>query len=233
MLLFVILSSVLCCAETPSDIANEPHYHLLLKNEQVRIFGLTLERGEQAYVQHDHNFLTITLQDCEVILWQGVQAPIQNFPFRQGDVRFTYGGMAIGIRNDRDAEYRNIIVEFLSPKVESIGYQGNSGTWGYTEGGMNLPADPHVKNIGGFDLQAAFVEEAQLLPDDLFPTPKKPADELMIPITDVDLKSQDTRIRKTTGQVFWMGAGRESDLANNGADPQSFVVVQFWKQPSE
>ena len=52
-----------------------------------------------------------------------------NFHFSQGDVRFYSGGRAIGMRNDRTTDYRNITVEFLDPKVTNYGYQAYSGTW--------------------------------------------------------------------------------------------------------
>jgi hypothetical protein len=44
-----------------------------------------------------------------------------------GELHFFFGGLAHGIRNDSNAEYRNVTVEFLDPQVTNYGYRYESG----------------------------------------------------------------------------------------------------------
>jgi hypothetical protein len=213
-------------AEDPADITSEPHYHLLLQNNQVRVFELRLRPTEKAYVRHDHNFLTVTLQDCEMVMWAQGQSDIQNFRFNQGDVRFAYAGPARGIRNDRSSEYRNITVEFMNPKVSTFGYQSNIGVWDYGSSGLNPPVDPHKNFKSDLDLSEAVASDVQLLQGDTLEPPDKGSAELLIATTDIDLKAgSDIHIRKSSGDIVWLGGDRKRDLFNSVPDPARFVIV--------
>jgi hypothetical protein len=190
-LLAVIFFAGFATAQSTPDMASAPHYRLLLSNNQVRVFAVTLRPTERTMARHDHNFLVITLQDCEVIIWPEGASDITNFRFSQGDVRFGLGGRASGIRNDKTTAYRNVTVEFLDPKVTSYGYQ--------------------------------------LLSRDTLPPPEeKSGPELLIPITDIDLKSSEyERIRKSSGDAVWIPAGRKSAPLNATADAGRLVLINF------
>lgn len=223
-----LLAALPASAQTPADITSDPHHHLLLENDQVRVFAVTVRATERAYVRHQHNFLVVTLQDCESVMWAEGQSDILNFRFNQGDVRFFFGGPARGLRNDHTSEYHNITVEFLNPKVTTYGYQPNLGGWQYGGGVLNPPVDPRAKFVNTMQLGAAAASDVQLLPGDVFPTPEKEAAELLIPVTDVDLKTQDgNRIRKSPGEVVWIGPDHKTKLVNNGAGPARFVIVEL------
>src|SRR3954469_6443015 len=51
---------------TPEDASKDPHYRILLENAQVRVFALSLPPGAQSFVRHEHNYLTVTLEETEV-----------------------------------------------------------------------------------------------------------------------------------------------------------------------
>ena len=77
-------------------------------------------------------------------------------------------------------------------------------------------------------LGAASVTDVQLLSRDPFPPPEKPGAELLIPVTDIDLKAGEyERIRKSSGDVVWIPAGRKSTFLNATTEPMRFIVVQF------
>jgi hypothetical protein len=213
-------------AEVAADIASEPHYQMLLQNSQVRVFELRLRPTEKAYVRHEHNFLTVTLQDCEMVIWAQGQSDIQNFRFNQGDVHFAYAGPARGIRNDRSSVYRNITVEFMNPKVTTFGYQAREGTWDYGSSGLNPPVDPHKKFKSDLDIGEAIASDVQLLQGDTLEPPGMGYAELLIATADIDLKAgSDIHIRKSSGDIVWLGADRKRDLFNSVPDPARFVMV--------
>jgi hypothetical protein len=72
------------------------------------------------------------------------------------------------------------------------------------------------------------VHDVQLLSRNPFPPPEKPGAELLIPVTDVDLKAGEyERIRKSSGTAGWIPAGRKATFLNATADPIRLIVVQF------
>ena len=226
-LLFLLLTP-LTWAQTAPDMASAPHYRQLLVNNQVRVFALTLRPLERTMARHDNNFLVIALLNSDVVIWPEGESDIVNFHFSQGDVRFDLAGRAIGMRNDRTTEYRNITVEFLDPKVTNYGYQNHSGTWDYGAVSVAPPVDPHARFMDSLSLGAANVNDIQLLSRDPFPPPEKPGPELLIPVTNVDMKAGEyERIRKGSGEPVWIPAGRKTTFLNATAEPIRFVEVLF------
>lgn len=231
-LALLLLLAPLAWAQTAADITNEPHHHLLLQYDQVRVFALTLKPTEQSYTRHEHNFLLVTLQDSELVIWSEGQSAVQSFRLPRAETRFVFGGRAVGFRNDRSEEYRGVIVEFLSPKVTTYGYQAQSGTWDYASGAINSPVDPHVKFMNGMQLGTASAVDVQLLANDSFPAPDKTSAELLIPISEVDFRAQeDEHIRRQPGEIVWIPAGRKVPLVNSSAQPARFVDVELRAQP--
>jgi hypothetical protein len=230
LLLLLLFVALRVSAQTPMDIASEPHHHLLFENSEVRVFAVSLRPSERAYVRRQHNFLVVTLQDCEMVMWAEGQSDILNFRFNQGDVRFLFGGPARGVRNDHNSEYRNITVEFLNPKVTTYGYQPNIGGWQYGGSVLAQPVDPRAKFVDILRLGEATAKDVQLLAGDALPAPDKDVSELIIPVTDVDLNSESGRMRKSQGEVAWI-AGRQRDLVNRDALPARFIVVELKHAP--
>lgn len=228
-----VLAGLLACpleiqAQTAADIASEPHHRLLLENAQVRVFEVSLRPTEKAFVKHDHNFLAVTLTDSEMVMWAQGQADIQNFRFNRGDVRFFFSGPPRGLRNDRTTPYRNVTVEFLNPKVTTYGYQPTTGGWDYGGSTLNAPVDPQAKFSSQLNLGEATAIDVQLLQGDAYEPPEKPAAELLIPVTDVSLRAEsDNHIRKSSGDVVWIPAGRKFKLMNTDSQPARFVVVEL------
>ena len=230
MAVFLYLSvfPILAQEPPPDDITAEPHYHLLLSNNQVRVFEVALRPTEHAFVRHGYNFLVITLQDCEMVMWNQGESQIVSFRFNEGDTRFFYAGPVRGLRNDQSSEYRNITIEFLNPKVTTFGYQANTGKWNYGSSAANLPVGSKKEFRSSLDLGEATAGVVQLLQRDTLPPPDKGVSELLVPVTDLDLlNGSDIHIRKSPGEGWWIGRGRKNDLMNVSPDPARFVLVEL------
>ncbi len=227
-LLMLLLCAPLTWAQSSPDMASAPHYRQLLANDQVRVFALTLRPLARTMARHDRNFLVVALLDSDVVIWPEGESDIVDFHFNQGDVRFYSAGRALGIRNDRTSEYRNLTVEFLDPKVTNYGYQASSGGLDYGPASVGPPVDPHARFMNSISLGPVTVSDVQLLSRDPLSPPEKPGAELLVPVTDIDLKAGEyERIRKSSGDVVWIPAGRKSTLLNATADPERFIVVLF------
>jgi hypothetical protein len=225
LLLFVALFAT---AQTATDMASDPHHQLLLENSQVRVFEVSLRPNEQSFVSHEHNFLMVTLQDCEIVMWPEGRSDIQSFRLGEGDVRLLFGGRARGLCNQRNTTYRSVTVEFLDPKVTTYSYQRNSGAWDYGDSVLRPPVDPHAKFANSLNLGAATATDVQLFSGDFLPLPERLTAELLIPVSDVDFKTEgDTHMRKSSGEALWIPAGRKFKLVNVASEAAHFVVVEF------
>ena len=163
---------------------------------------------------------------CELVIWSAGQSDILNFRLDAGDMRFQFGGVATGLRNDRSLECRLMIVEFLDPKVTTYGYQPSSGGWDYGANVVPAAVDPRAKYETTLSLEGVRLKRVQLLAGDDLPQPSGKADEVLIALTDVDLSVGDKKIRKSVGEVISL-PGREKKLMNAGKDPARFGALEF------
>jgi hypothetical protein len=224
--------AVSAAGQSAVDMSADPHHHLLLQNEQVRVFEVRLRQSEQSFVRHENNFLVVTLTDSDVVMWPEGRSDIESYRFGAGDVRFFFGGRAIGTRNNQTGEYRSITVEFLDPAVTTFGYQAGSGEWNYGDSVLRPPVDPHAKFSNSLDLSAAIASDVQLLAGDLLAAPENPSSELLIAVTDFDLRGAvDLHTRKSSGEVVWLDPGRKYAMRNASAEAARFVWIEIPVKP--
>ena len=211
--------------KTAVQITADPHYQLLMANEQVRVYSLVLPPGAESFVRHEHNYLTVTLADCNPIFWKNDESPIQHFQVPKGGLHFFLGGLAHGIRNDSNAEYRNVSVEFLDPQVTNYGYRYESGKYDFGPVALNPPVDPEGHFVNSLNLEKAEAKDVQLLPQQTLPAASGP--QLLIATTALNLSARaDRRISLHPGDVLWRESS-EPALANTGPVRARFAVVEF------
>lgn len=184
LLLSLLLFGCTVAGQTAADLDSERHYHLLLENSSVRVFRMTLHPDESALVRFQRTFMTIALQDGEIIVWDEGKSPIQHFQIHKGETSFhclslicatpeqLAKGVSGGYRNDRQKDYGNITVELLDP---NIGWNAPQGA--------GLTGSPGATFLGG-----AILADVQLQPGESLPAPEKRGAELIIPLSDIDLK---------------------------------------------
>lgn len=89
-----------------SDVAQPPR--LLLENDRVQVYAVNIPAGQQAFIRHPHNFLTVTLDDSQMVMWQEGFSADASFRINRGDYRsqkWEYGSNALGPPADRRAGF--------------------------------------------------------------------------------------------------------------------------------
>ena len=122
--IWILLSASILLAQqqTQTEITAEPHHNLLLENDSVRAFAVTIPPREGTQLtRHEHNFLVVTFQDSEIASWAEGEAGVLTYRFRTNDIHFYFGGQARAMRNDTSSAYHNLTVEFLNPRVTTYG----------------------------------------------------------------------------------------------------------------
>jgi len=214
----------------PAEITQDPHYRILMENAQVRVFALTLPPGAQSFVRHEHNYLTVQLEDHEAIMWKNNESPIQHFRAPAGEIHFFLGGSAHGIRNDSNTELRNVTVEFMDPKVTVYGYRFESGNYDFGPNVLTPPVDPEGHFANSLDLEKAVARDVQLLPGESLPATKRAS--LVIAVTPLQLAGgAGQKISLKTGEVLWRETG-ETVLTNTAPGRERFAIVEF-RLPTE
>jgi hypothetical protein len=216
--------------QTPLDADDESHHHLILKNDLVRVSGVSIPAGEEVYVRHRHNFLTVSLEGSRMVMWTEGTSPGLVFPINAGDTRFFLGGAALGMRNDSKATYENITVEFLDPQVTNYGFQyyrAAGQQWDYGSSALAPPPDAQSGFVHALSLQRAVVKDVRLLPGAQLAPPDRAGKELLIAVSDLNLASAGRgEMRKLPGEIAWLD-GRSAELVNRGTAPARFVVVEL------
>jgi quercetin dioxygenase-like cupin family protein len=121
--LFLLALSVSAQAPAPAPLAHgdmpgEPHHHLKIENEYVRVYYVEVPPHENTQLhQHDHDYIFVTLGDSDVINAVRDKAEV-HFVLKDGETHFTRGGFAHVARNLADTPFRNVTIELLDPQGE-------------------------------------------------------------------------------------------------------------------
>ena len=214
----------------PQDPAVEPHHRLTFTNDRVRVFALDIPGGQDVYVRHQRNFLTVTLAGGRMVMWAEGTSPETVFAINTGDTRFFLGGPALGMRNAGKDDYKSIVVEFLDPQVTNYGFQYNRAdgqNWDYGSSALAPAPDAASGFVHALSLRRATVRDVRLLAGEQLPASPIAVKQLVIAVTDLNLGSEPGfNFTKAGGEIVWLEA-RKSGLINRGAAAARFVVVEL------
>jgi hypothetical protein len=113
--LLLLTFSVSAQAPTAVPIAKEPHHHLVLENEYVRVFRVSVP-GHDATLLHQHDvpYVYVSLGPADVI--NAVQGkPEAHLVMADGQVGYSRGGFAHIARTDT-VPFNNVTIELLKPQ---------------------------------------------------------------------------------------------------------------------
>jgi hypothetical protein len=105
-------------APTPVPIPKEPHHHLVLENEYVRVFRVSIP-GHDATLLHQHDvpYIYVSLGPADVI--NAVQGkPEARIVMADGQVGYSPGHFAHIARTDAGSSFDNVTIELLKPQGE-------------------------------------------------------------------------------------------------------------------
>lgn len=101
-----------------TPITNEPHHHLVLTTDRVRVFDVHVAPHTVTLMhQHDYDYLFITLGDATVTSARQGDGTSQ-LVLKDGEVRFSKGGFAHTASDDGDQPFHNVTIELLHPSTK-------------------------------------------------------------------------------------------------------------------
>jgi hypothetical protein len=116
--LLLLTFSLNAQAPTAVPIPKEPHHHLVLENDYVRVFRVSVPAHEATLLhQHDVPYLYVSLGPANVI--NAVQGkPETHLVMADGQLGYSPGHFAHIARNESDLPFNNVTIELLKPQDE-------------------------------------------------------------------------------------------------------------------
>ncbi len=226
LLVLVPLVAVAIFAQTQEvEITSEPHHHLALENQYVRVFKVEVAPHAPTLMhRHRHDYLMVTLGDSHVSNEVEGKAPV-DLKLSDGETRFASGNFAHVARNVSDQPFRNVTIELLQDdKVRTA-----PSPWPMEGGDKDFPGG-HLKVL--FVRDAARVSEIDLQPGATQPSHRHEGPFLVVAITDLDFRSeregqQPITTHMKAGDIKWLAGGYTHTLTNKGSSSARHVIVEF------
>ncbi|HUK13953.1 MAG TPA: hypothetical protein VLW17_11690 [Thermoanaerobaculaceae bacterium] len=231
--LLLALPCSLALAQGPVEITSEPSHHLVLENDAVRVFAVTVNPGASTLVhRHAHDYIAVALGDSEILNTKAGAAPVK-VAFKDGGVGFGAAGLVHAVADAGSGPFRNITVELLGP---TTGERACSASCDVSPpcAAADKSTCPVVEELLTSDQWS--VRRLTLPPGGHEARHTHAASYLVVPVTDADLRRTDAsgavvEAHVAAGQVSWSKPVTH-EVTNVGAKPAVVVVLQFNAKPA-
>lgn len=234
VLVLVFASSLLLTAQTAAapavEITAEPDHHLAFKNEYVRVFELEVAPNASTLLHHHrHDYIYVNLGISQVENDVQGKPPVK-LTLQDGETHFVPGGFVHLGKNLSDRPFRNVTIELLQDEKARHAAPPKWGVNGDDDRGL------HVLNGGTVDIlfakDGARVSDLELQPGGVLPKHHRAGPQLLVAVTDVDLRVDvegkgPTQIQLKAGDVSWEKGGATHALTNIGKQNAKLITVEF------
>lgn len=223
-----LFSAIVMFAQAPSavEITAEPSHHLALQNEYVRAFKVEVPPHDATLMHHHgHDYMFVILGASQVENDVEGKPPV-TLKLNDGETRFTPGNFSHIAKNLADTPFRNVTVELMQ---DEAAHKNSPPKWD-EERGVDV-YDGGTRDIL-FVKDGVRVSETNLQPGATIPSHHHHGPHLLIPVTDLDLRSDVTGkppkiSHSRAGEVEWIPGGYTHTLMNAGKTAAKFVTVEF------
>ena len=233
----LLLATLVLIAQTEVEITNEPHHHLSLENEYVRVFDVEVPAHTDTLMHiHHHDYVFVTIGASDVINEEKGKPPV-TLHLQDGETRLLSAPLTHIAHNQTDRPFINSTIELLYPtrvakECATKNCVVKPANWDDTRGVSVLPAG--TKQIL-FANQGVRASEIELQPaGSVTLTHAGPC--LLVAVGDVDLRSEAKGDRVAappasdhvgSGKSKWLSGYHARMLTNSSQHPAKFVVLEF------
>jgi len=226
--LLFLATATLAQQQQAVEITSEPSHHLVLQNEFVRVFDVTVAPKATTLVhRHGHDYVFVTLGDADVINARVGEKPVP-LHLKDGEVHYTPGNFAHAALNESDRPFHNITIELLQPSanVKTCSEACVTRQFKCPDGG-NLCAESEKRiSSDQWTMSMVTLPASSRLEKHTHSSP-----HLVIAVSDIDLTSQSdsgsNNLKRQPGGLAWVPAGVTHTLANNSDKSVQFVTLEF------
>jgi quercetin dioxygenase-like cupin family protein len=224
----LLLAAITLTAQNTSEveITAEPHHHVALENEYVRVFKVEVAPHEATLMHiHHHDYVFVTLGASEVENDVKGKPPV-TLKLQDGEVRFVPGNFSHLARNLADTPFRNVTIEFLQDeaarKTPPPAWDEDRGLHVFTGGTQHIM----------FVQDGVRVSEVNLQSGAIVPRHHHTGPHLVVAVTDLDVRSDvegkgPTSAHLKSGDVKWVPGGYTHTVTNTGTQEARFITLEF------
>ncbi len=219
--LFLLLSTALL-AQSPSEveISAEPHHHLTLENQAVRVYNAEIPpHGETLMHWHRHDYIFVTLGASEISNAVKDKPPI-TLTLEDGETRHSEASFAHIARNLSDKPFRTVVIELLNDAA----LRNAPAKWD-----PKRDEDRALHILQGGTMEILFVKdnvrvcEFELQPGGIVPAHHFTTPHLLVAVSDLDLAEAHLH----AGESKWFPATNTRPITNPSPKPAKFVTLEF------
>jgi hypothetical protein len=242
LLLFLFAFSPGAQSPVAVPVANEPHHHLVLENDYVRVFRVSVPAHEATLLhQHDLPYVYVSLGPADVVNAVAGK-PEARLVMTDGQVGYSRGGFAHIVRTDAGSTFDNVTIELLRPQGEPRNLCEKIVEGPVNEcrslGSNNLPQDSPLRALAQAMVQKQLFETGEIvvtsfsraLNEHYTESGPQPA-RLLVVENDSELQVEmpgEPSRPLHGGEVLWLEAGKKWTIVTPGQHKVTrFLLVQF------
>jgi len=205
------------------EITAEPSHHLVLENEHVRVFSVSVAPHAATLMhRHGHDYFFVTLGDARISNEVEGKEPVEAM-LSDGATRFTPGNFAHIARNLADTPFRNVTIELLQDEKR----KASASHWDKDNG---------EESSLGWNRKILFVKDGvrvsqvELDAKTLLPKGRHDGPTLLVAVSAFELgpnadgKGSAGKMLKA-GELVWSDGA--PNVINTGTGPARFVMLEF------
>ena len=205
-------------AQSAVPVEQEPAHHLVLQNDQVRVFHVQLPAGAASlWHVHTHDGISVRIGDA-TIQDEPMDGSAKRFELHRGAVSFgaTPAVFTHRVNNIGTTPFDNVYIELL----------GGPGA------GSSNAAGPAARRPAEFENERVRVLRRVLAPGEASEMHTHPANTVAVVVTPGKLQvTQGDGTMRTlepqAGAVQWVASGTTHSLRNTGSAPVEIVDVEL------
>jgi hypothetical protein len=213
-------------------IPKEPHHHLVLENEYVRVFRVSVPAHSATVLhQHDVPYLYVALGPANVI--NAVQGkPEVHLVMADGQVGYSRGGFTHIARTDAGLVFNNVTIELLKPQGEPQNICAEVAP-GAAEGNCAKTLTEKrngVSNVPQFQTEETVVNLVRLDPDAEQTTITPGPGTLFVLLSGSGIQTVVKGKPEETlgvGNVMWLLGGSNTTFSNPSHKAWSYLALGF------
>ena len=212
---------------------NEPHHHLVLKNDIVKVFKVDLPPRD-AFVkhEHDHDYISIVIVGATTVSTVSGQADILTIS-KNGDVHFVRLGTLHSVRNIGQTAYRAVSIELLRTQTGARNLCGKQIADVKPDCPTAAAEDAKAPSIDmpQFETDQARVTLTRILPHQSATFVEPSRDELIVSIDETAVAAGSGKggdKPQHPGDFMWIRHGDAARIVRNNSEKEARIVrVEF------
>jgi hypothetical protein len=241
--LLLLTFSLNAQAPTAVPIPQEPHHHLVLENDYVRVFRVSVPAHESTLLhQHDVPYLYVALGPADVI--NAVQGkPEAHLVMADGQLGYSPGHFAHVARNESATPFNNVTVELLKPQGEPRNRCASvvAGPLGTCPNAESAPSAWYSTPLPAgsllFETDEIVVESGVIGPNSKYEDKRPAVSALLIAMDGSEIKVRPLRSAYPVqggqaenlrgGEVYWLPAGLKRSIKAKTRTPAHFLLLSL------